>query len=73
MCWQEYVEKSKAPLLFNSAEFDVLFPKALVEATDKKFANFGPGYKRTYWEGVHHGFATRGDLVCFSCARAWSH
>jgi len=58
-----YVEKSKAPLLFNSAENDFMFPKEMAESTDVKFANFGPGYKRTYWEGVHHGFATRGDLT----------
>lgn len=37
----------------------------MATATDEKFANFAPGYKRTYWEGVHHGYATRGDLVCF--------
>jgi len=58
-----YVEKSKAPLLLNSCEVDPLFPKELAETTDKKFAIFEPGYKRTYWEGVHHGFATRGDLT----------
>lgn len=57
-----YIEKSKAPLLLNSCEFDDLFPKEMATATDEKFANFAPGYKRTYWEGVHHGFATRGDL-----------
>jgi dienelactone hydrolase len=65
MCPQLYVEKSKAPLLLNSCEIDPLFPKELAETTDQKFAKFEPGYKRTYWEGVHHGFATRGDLVCF--------
>ncbi|KAH9174738.1 chlorocatechol-degradation protein [Lactarius sanguifluus] len=57
-----YVEKSKAPLLLNSCEHDELFPPALALTTDEKFSNFEPGYKRTYWEGVHHGFATRGDL-----------
>ncbi|KAI9444223.1 alpha/beta-hydrolase [Lactarius indigo] len=57
-----YIEKSKAPLLLNSCEHDELFPQELALTTDKKFANFEPGYKRTYWEGVAHGFATRGDL-----------
>ena len=65
MCWQIYVEKSKAPLLLNSCEFDDFFPKSMSQSSDEKFANFKPGYKRTYWEGAHHGFATRGDLVCF--------
>ncbi len=62
---QIYVEKSKAPLLLNSCEHDPMFPKELAETTDEKFTKFEPGYKRTYWEGVPHGFATRGDLVCF--------
>jgi dienelactone hydrolase len=58
-----YLEKSKAPLLVNSCEFDPQFPKDFAEATDKKFEKFEPGYKRTYWEGCTHGFATRGDLT----------
>ncbi|KAH9057910.1 alpha/beta-hydrolase [Lactarius deliciosus] len=58
-----YIEKSKAPLLVNSCEVDPPFPKELAESTDKKFAKFEPGYKRTYWEGVSHGFAVRGDLT----------
>jgi dienelactone hydrolase len=60
---QIYVEKSKAPLLINSCEDDEMFPKSAGEAADKTFANFGPGYRRTYYEGVSHGFAVRGDLV----------
>ena len=62
---QDYVKKCKAPLLLNSCEFDPLFPAELAKATDEKFTGFGPGYKRTYWEGASHGFATRGDLVRF--------
>jgi len=57
-----YVEKSKAPLLINTCEDDELFPKAMAEEADKKFASFAPGYRRTYYEGVSHGFAVRGDL-----------
>jgi dienelactone hydrolase len=60
---QSYIEKSKAPLLINSCEHDELFPKPLAETADKKFASFAPGYRRTYYEGVSHGFAVRGDLV----------
>ena len=40
-----------------------MFPKSAGEAADKKFANFAPGYRRTYYEGVSHGFAVRGDIV----------
>lgn len=60
---QIYIEKSKVPLLINSCEDDEMFPKSAGELADKKFANFAPGYRRTYYEGVSHGFATRGDLV----------
>ena len=60
---QTYVEKSKAPLLINSCEDDGLFPKSMGETADKTFASFAPGYRRTYYEGVSHGFATRGDVV----------
>ncbi|KAH9174739.1 dienelactone hydrolase endo-1,3,1,4-beta-D-glucanase [Lactarius sanguifluus] len=58
-----YIEESKAPLLINSCEVDPPFPKELAETTDVKFAKFQLGYKRTYWEGVSHGFAVRGDLT----------
>ncbi|KAH9066713.1 alpha/beta-hydrolase [Lactarius vividus] len=57
-----YVENSKTPLHLNSCEHDELFPPAFALATDENSSNFEPGYKRTYWEGVYHGFATRGDL-----------
>jgi len=56
-----YVKKSKAPLLINSCEFDDAFPPSLGEIADEKFANFAPGYHRAYFEGVRHGFASRGD------------
>ncbi|KAI9454367.1 alpha/beta-hydrolase [Russula earlei] len=59
---QIYIAKSKAPLLINSCEFDELFPLSLGKTADEKFANFAPGYLRNHAEGVHHGFATRGDL-----------
>jgi len=58
-----YIEKSKAPLLMNTCEFDELFPVPLAEKADEKFANFAPGYKRVHFKNIHHGFATRGDLT----------
>ena len=60
---QTYIEKSKAPLLINTCEVDDMFPKTIAETADKKFANFAPGYRRTYYEGASHGFGVRGDIV----------
>jgi len=57
-----YIAKSKAPLLINSCEFDDPFPPSLAKTADEKFANFAPGYRRAHFDGVHHGFAARGDL-----------
>jgi len=57
-----YVQKSTAALLINSCEFDDAFPLSFAQTADEKFANFAPGYRRTHYEGVHHGFAARGDL-----------
>ncbi|KAI0271027.1 chlorocatechol-degradation protein [Russula aff. rugulosa BPL654] len=57
-----YIAKSKAPLLINSCEDDGSFPKSFAETADQKFANFAPGYRRTYYEGASHGFAVRGDV-----------
>jgi len=60
---QTYIEKSKAALLINSCEFDDAFPLSFANTADEKFAEFGPGYRRVHFDGVHHGFAARGDLV----------
>ena len=60
---QTYIARSKAPLLINSCEDDGAFPKSFAETADQKFANFAPGYRRTYYEGASHGFAVRGDIV----------
>jgi len=57
-----YIEKSKAPLLINSCEFDTRFPKPFADLADEKFANFAPGYHRTYSAGATHGFTVRCDL-----------
>ena len=39
-----------------------MFPLEAAAQADKIFSDFGPGYKREYFEGCHHGFAVRGDL-----------
>lgn len=65
MCRQTYVEKSKAPLLVHTGSDDPFFAADFIKTTDEKFAKFEPEYKRTHWDGVVHGFATRGDPVCF--------
>ena len=42
-----------------------MFPIAAQEQADAILGGgkFAPGYERTYWPGVAHGFAVRGDLV----------
>jgi hypothetical protein len=60
---QVYIEKSKAPPLINSCEFDTRFPKPFADLADEKFANFAPGCYRTYSAGATHGFTVRCDLV----------
>jgi len=60
---ENYVAKSKAPLLINSCTVDTQFPPEAGDIADKIFAKFGPGYKRDYYEGCTHGFAVRGDLT----------
>lgn len=59
---QKYVSTSKAPLLINSCTVDTQFPIEAQAQADTVFANFGPGYKREYFDGCTHGFAVRGDL-----------
>ncbi|KAH9933391.1 alpha/beta-hydrolase [Fomitopsis serialis] len=61
---EKYKAVSKAPLLINSCEIDMMFPSDAQAATDKVLGGgaFAPGYERTYWEGCTHGFSVRGDL-----------
>jgi dienelactone hydrolase len=59
---EKYVASSKAPLLINSCTVDQQFPLEAQAKADEVFANFGPGYKREFFEGCTHGFAVRGDL-----------
>ncbi|KIJ56355.1 hypothetical protein M422DRAFT_23639 [Sphaerobolus stellatus SS14] len=58
------LEKSKAPLLINSAQVDNAFPPEAVQKADDTFGNgkYAPGYKREHFLGCSHGFAVRGDL-----------
>ncbi|KAI0741653.1 alpha/beta-hydrolase [Daedaleopsis nitida] len=60
----KYLAESKAPLLINSCETDSMFPIPAQEQADAILGGgkFAPGYERTYWPGVSHGFAVRGDL-----------
>ena len=62
---QKYKKEATAPLLINSCEVDAQFPIESQKVADEVLGNgqFAPGYERTYWEGCHHGFAVRGDLV----------
>ncbi|KAK6992954.1 dienelactone hydrolase endo-1,3,1,4-beta-D-glucanase [Favolaschia claudopus] len=59
---EKYVSHSKVPLLINSCTVDRQFPHEAQAQADEIFKNFGPGYKREYFEGCTHGFAVRGDL-----------
>jgi dienelactone hydrolase len=60
--FEKYKSVSKAPLLINSCEVDSRFPIEAQAQADELMAGFAPGYKRTYWDGCSHGFATRSDL-----------
>ncbi|KAK7060048.1 dienelactone hydrolase endo-1,3,1,4-beta-D-glucanase [Favolaschia claudopus] len=60
---EKYASTAKAPLLINGCEMDDMFPVAAQEKADEIFKGFAPGYKREYFAGCHHGFATRGDLT----------
>ncbi|KAH8922791.1 dienelactone hydrolase endo-1,3,1,4-beta-D-glucanase [Atractiella rhizophila] len=58
------LEKSKVPIQINSAELDNAFnltSQALVDSLmgDGKYK---PGYNRTFFKGVAHGFAVRANL-----------
>lgn len=50
--------------MIHSCEFDEYYPPEAIAATDAILGGgkFKPGYKREHWDGVHHGFAIRGDL-----------
>ncbi|KAJ7267426.1 Alpha/Beta hydrolase protein [Mycena rebaudengoi] len=58
------VANSKVPLLINSCEIDSHFPIESQAMADELLdhGNYKPGYKRTFWEGCSHGFATKGGL-----------
>ncbi|KAK7687753.1 hypothetical protein QCA50_008972 [Cerrena zonata] len=62
--FEQYMAKSKAPLLINSCEVDSQLDQEAQAVVDKLLGDgkFAPGYQRTYWNGCVHGFAVRGDL-----------
>ncbi|KAF5360037.1 hypothetical protein D9758_007640 [Tetrapyrgos nigripes] len=62
---EKYTQVSKAPLLINSCSIDQMFPIEASQKADEIFGDgkFAPGYKRAFFEGMHHGFATRGDIT----------
>ena len=60
---EKYIATSKAPLLINSCTTDSQFPLEASAKADEVFANFAPGYKREYFEGLTHGFAVRGNMA----------
>ncbi|KAJ7610159.1 dienelactone hydrolase [Roridomyces roridus] len=59
---EKYASTSKAPLLINGCELDDQFTPSAQATTDSLLEEFAPGYKREYFERVHHGFAVRGDM-----------
>ncbi|KAI3616946.1 dienelactone hydrolase endo--beta-d-glucanase [Moniliophthora roreri] len=61
---EEYLRRSKAPLLINSCTVDAQFPLKAQAKADEILGDgkFSPGYKREYFDGCTHGFAVRGDL-----------
>lgn len=61
----ERYAKTSVPLLVNSCEVDPLFPVEMALKGDEILGGgrFAPGYERTYWEGVEHGF-TVSEITC---------
>ncbi|VDB90476.1 unnamed protein product [Peniophora sp. CBMAI 1063] len=58
---KKYAE-AKAPLLLNTCEHDEMFGAEMQAGADEALSSFEPGYKRAYFAGATHGFASRGDL-----------
>lgn len=52
-------------LTYISAELDTAFTPALGEVVDGVLGDgkYAPGYNRTFFRGVGHGFAVRANLV----------
>lgn len=60
----EKIKTTGTPILFNTCEVDQLYPPEAQAVGDKILGNGsmeGPTYKRNYYPGCRHGFATRGD------------
>lgn len=63
--FNDLLEKSNVPILFNACEDDRAFPAETQAKADELLGDgkYKPGYQRTYWKGCTHGFAVRGDMV----------
>ena len=59
---KQYASDTEAPLLLNTCEHDEMFGAAMQASADEALNSFAPGYKRDYFAGATHGFASRGDL-----------
>ncbi|TFY76690.1 hypothetical protein EWM64_g7325 [Hericium alpestre] len=61
---ERYAAVAKAPLQLNTCETDLQFPAEKQAKADELFGDgkFKPGYNQTYFPGVVHGFAVRGDM-----------
>ncbi|KZV61921.1 alpha/beta-hydrolase [Peniophora sp. CONT] len=58
-----YANEADAPLLLNTCEHDEMFGAEMQTGADEALNGFAPGYKRAYFAGATHGFASRGDLA----------
>ncbi|KAG6848413.1 hypothetical protein H0H93_000408 [Arthromyces matolae] len=58
------LNESHVPIQFNTAELDTAFTPALQTVADDilGFGRYHPGYNRTFFAGVGHGFAVRANL-----------
>ncbi|GLB39751.1 putative alpha beta-hydrolase [Lyophyllum shimeji] len=56
--------KSHVPVQINSAELDTIFTPAVQAVADSILGEgkYKPGYNRTFFSGVGHGFAVRANL-----------
>lgn len=60
---KQYAADAQAPLLLNTCEHDEMFGADMQAGADQALNGFAPGYKRAYFAGATHGFASRGDLA----------
>jgi len=58
------IAKSHVPVQINTAGLDAVFTPAVQAIADMVLGNgkYKPGYNRTFFPGVAHGFAVRANL-----------